>query len=205
MENELRIAAGEAEKCQGVGEVGVEEVEEAEEVQTEVTPEQWEDRWEEEPIIRRKLRKLVPKVRKPVIVKEWFGIGSSSDDSEPESEQWSDVDRKKRNHEKKMKAAQKKQTLKQECATRAMNMFSIGPISVETVEYFRKRGLNFEEAKISALKEFLQYNLNYGTEELDSLTIAETRLSTKGDEIFNVALVDKDDVKEVFVRRAEWQ
>ena len=203
MEKELRMAAGAVDKLSDRGmndlnEASEEVVEEPVDI-----PEHWEERVEEDIVFRSKPIRPVPKIRKPVT--EWFGMGTSSEDSEPDIdlEEWSDVDRKRRNQEKKIKAAKRKHTMKQECATRAMNMFSIGPITIDSVEFFRKKGLNFEESKVAAFKEYLRYNLNYGIEELEVLKVAETRLSTKGDAILNVALENIDDVKEVFVRRAE--
>ena len=146
---------------------------------------------------------MVPKIRKPVIVKEWFGITTSSDDSDIEHKDWSEVDRRKRSNEKKERRKKRKENLKSECATRAAHMCSIGPISIDSVEFFRRKGQNFEVAKVSAFKEFLHYNLNYTEDELLQLKVEETRLSTKGDKILNVALAEEDEIKELFIRKAE--
>ena len=113
------------------------------------------------------------------------------------------MDSWKKAEARKVRTARRKQALKQECATRAASMLSLGPVSLDSVEYFKNKGQNFETAKVSAVKEFLQYNLNYSEEELCQLTVAETRLSTKGDDIINVALSDVDEAREVYVRKAE--
>ena len=203
MENELRIAARklDREDMTASGEER-EAVDDASE-KVDDTPDTWEDRWKEEPVIKNHNRKSTPIVRKPVVVKEWFGIESSSDESDSEQGQWTEVERRKRSKDKKLKMEKRRMRLKRECATRASNMIRIGPISTDSVEYFMKQGQNFEDAKVSAFKEFCQYNLNYSAEELSQMEVAETRLSTKGDNILNIALFDEDGIKELFVRRAE--
>ena len=164
-------------------------------------PECWEERWNNDPALDKMTKKKTPVIRKPPRT-DWFGLNSSSSDSEEEDMDWTEVDRRRKKEEKKRRAKKRKNDLKKECATRAANMFSIGPISVNTVEFFMKKGLNFEEAKVGALKEFLNYNLNYDEDELEQLKVAETRLSKKGDDFLNVALVEQDDVRELYGRKA---
>ena len=164
------------------------------------TPESWEDRWNEDPALSRILKKKTPTIRKPPRT-NWFGLDTSSD-SEAEDEDWTEVDRSRKRKEKRQRAKKRKTDLKKECAMRAANMFSLGPISCNTVEFFMKKGLNFEDAKVEAFKEFLNYNLNYEEEELVMLKVAETRMSKRGDNFLNVALVDQDDVRELYVRKS---
>ena len=169
----------------------------------EPVPNCWDDDVDDLPSSRNFVRKPAPPVRRPAIVKNWFGLDSTTDESEPGSEEWSSVDRVRKSKERKMRAARKKEEKKRECALRASHMVSIGPISLGSINYFRKQGENFEDAKKSATKEFMKYNLNYSDDDLVDVMIAETRLSTRGDDIVNVAFVNEVDVKELYVRKAE--
>ena len=168
-----------------------------------VLPENWEDRLTESPAWRKLRQKKTtpPPIRKPPIL-DWFGF-DTTDESEPENEEWSAVERKKKGIERRQRAAKRKEKIKRESALRASHMVSIGPISLGSVEYFRQNGETFENAKKAAVKEFMKYNLDYSDEELDNLRIAETRISTKGDDIVNVALEDEEEVKGLYSRKAE--
>ena len=143
------------------------------------------------------------KVRRPPKITRWLGIESNTDDSEEENNtEWNIVDQRKANEEKRKRAKSKKDDLQKECAQRAANMASIGPISSRSVNYFRKDGVEYEAAKIMAVKEFLAYNLGYEEEELRNLQIMETRMSQKGD-IINVAMAKEEDIREFYIRKAE--
>ena len=131
----------------------------------EETPEVWDDRWTEEipeiqSVWQGGKKRVIPPIRKPAIVKNWFGLQSSSDDSDTDTETegngWSAVDRKRRGEERRRRTAEKRDALKKECAGRAANMFSIGPITYGSIDYFYREGQTFNEAKISAVKEFFQ-------------------------------------------------
>ena len=174
------------------------------------TPEHWEERevvlesdWQ---FSKDRLAKPKTKVRRPLQITSWFGddsnIDTSEDDSTEEAE-WSNVERKKRNLLKKKKAHMKKEQKKREVATKAAHMASLGPITLQSVQYFQHDGSTFEQAKVLAVCEFLQYNLGYTREDLDAIDIVETRLSTKADEFINIALASEDDIRELYVRQAE--
>ena len=110
---------------------------------------------------------------------------------------------KEKNKDRKKKANKKKELLKREVATKAAHMASLGPISIQSVQYFQTEGRSFEAEKVLAVKEYLQYNLRYSKSELDDLNILETKLSTKGDDFINVAMASEDDIRELYVRKAE--
>ena len=54
-----------------------------------------------------------------------------------------------------------------------------------------------------ALKELLRKNLGYNEMELEELSVRETKFTTKGDDVLNVAFENLEDVKELHVRKAE--
>ena len=163
------------------------------------TPDSWEDRWWAPSISKAK----VNVVRKPVTTQDWFGFDSTSDESDEDTSEWTSVDRKKKEEERRRRATIKKDNLKKEVASRAANMISMGPVSWDSVCFFKNRGETLEEAKKSATKEFLRYNLNYDWDELNELVISETRMSTRGDAIINIAFENESDIRELYSRKAE--
>ena len=171
--------------------------------QEEQTPENWEDRIPSTPSIWKEKRDRPLPIRKPVSIDNWFGLESCTEDSDSDSSEWNKVERRDKAEEKKKKQSMKKQDKMRDCASRAARMVSIGPISMKNVDYFRSRTVGFEEAKCIAIKEFLQYNLGYDTEDLRDLRIMDTRMSTRGDDIMNVALATEEDTREIYMRKAE--
>ena len=67
-------------------------------------------------ISRKFVNKDVPPVRRPISVKNWFGLDSTTDDSEPEYGEWNSVDRRKKSKERKLRADRKKEEKKKEVA-----------------------------------------------------------------------------------------
>ena len=170
------------------------------------TPEAWEERIDEEPTLMDKLmRRKETKIRKPMVIKEWFGDDStdSSDDSEAEYTGWNMVERKKKVEEKKKRQRKRKEERKHNCAVRAASMVSLGPVSIASIEFFMRDNKTFEEAKVCAVKELLKFDLNYDEEELKELQIMETRISKRGDNIINVAFANEEEVRGIFMKKAE--
>ena len=130
-------------------------------------------------------------------------MDSTTEESEEDKEDWSDVMRKRKSEEKRRMRKKRRENRKTECSTKAANMASLGPISWDSINYFRKAGRSPETAKTLAVKEFLQYNLNYTVEELEELDIVETRVSTKGDGIVNIAMSSEESIRELYIRKAE--
>ena len=60
------------------------------------TPDIWEDRLMEEPLLKNTKRKTTPTIRRPAVEKEWFGLVTSTDESEEEKGNWTEVERKKK-------------------------------------------------------------------------------------------------------------
>ena len=215
MQRELEDAAAEAEepkKIRSSKEKEKDPEKEKEKVEEREVPEQWDDweEWREVEEIRKPARGMErprTKIRKPVIIKSWFGEdSSSSEDFESGSEgEWSEVERKKKGEEKRRRAKRKREMKKKECAMRAKNMVGVGPILQEAIENRMDEGASFEGAKILAVKDFLFDNLGYNKEELDKLDIVETKIASKGENVINIAMTEHDDIKELFMRKAESQ
>ena len=167
-------------------------------------PDTWEDR-SQSPFQKQKPQAKTKVRRPPPVITKWFGSDSTSEeeDESGEEESWIGIDRKKKNEEKRRKAARRKEMKKREVATKAAHMASLGPISIQSVQYFQQDGTSFEDAKKLAVREFLQYNMGYSDSDLEEVHILETRLSAKSDDFINVALATEDEIRELYVRKAE--
>ena len=66
-----------------------------------------------------------------------------------------------------------------------------------------KKGHKFEQAKIAAVRNYLQFYLKFEDEELDNMDIKETMTAAKGDDTLYVAFQNKGDIREVHLRMAE--
>ena len=156
-----------------------------------------------EDLVRKK--KKTPLVRKPIIAKQWFCEEYSESDSDSsqgeEPNQWTEIERKKRNLIKKKEQKQKLIQRKENIATRMKHMVGVGPIPQESISHFEKTTKNPNEARIEAIKEYLRYYLKYDTEELNDLNFMETKRAAKDDVIY-FALSDQSDIREIYFRRA---
>ena len=142
-------------------------------------------------------------------VDHWFGDcvsdtdDSSEEDEEDVTEDWERVERKKRNQLKRRRAALKKQKKKEEIAGKAQRMVGLGPIYDKDISKHIADTKDYNEAKIWAIKEHLAINYKYNQEELDNICIAETKRSSKGDNIIYLAMTSKSDIRDIYARKAE--
>ena len=148
------------------------------------------------------------KVRKPVALKNWFGtktedLSESSDSSQEEGDKfkWKEVDREKANLRKRKEKLQKMKDKKREICTRMQYMTGIGPIEEDSIKFYAAKGMDDEEARKAAVREYLRYFLSYNKEEIDDLEIIETKRANK-DKIVYCAFNKKEDVKLIHSRRA---
>ena len=180
-----------------------------EEEREERVPDCWEE--EEDRLTNSQLERPAarkPKVRKPVTITQWFGEDSSSEESTDSTDSelnspWQDVNRKRKNEEKRKRLKRKRKEKMERCSLKASHMVGVGPVTMESVEGYLNKGMSFEKAKVIALKDFLAENLGYIQDELDVLSVQETKFSKPGENILYVALSEKEQVKELHVRRAE--
>ena len=163
------------------------------------------DRWDEK-LTPNIPKKTIAKVRKPLKIMKWFGFDSESDNTDDsDSTEWTEVDRKTKQEEKRKRQRKKKKDLEEATATRAASMIGIGPVNLNRLDENRKANMDFETSKIKIVKDILAEELDYDPEELEELDIVETKLSTKGDGMIYVALPNKDQLREIHVRKAELQ
>ena len=142
-------------------------------------------------------------------LKNWFcdsedeeDISSEEDTTEGE-EDWEEVDRKERNVKRKERRRLKKERLKAETSQKASKIVGIGPITRRSVDHFDKELKNFEKAKMAVLREFLQFYLNYDSDEIDDMGIEATQLAK--DDILYIVIDDQSNIRELFGRIAQVQ
>ena len=91
-------------------------------------------------------------------VKHWFGEDSDSSEDEIEeekekSENWNKVDRQRKSIERKEKAGEKKKKKKEEVLEKVKHMVGIGPIDIETIDYYIKEEKgDFEKTKKAVIR-----------------------------------------------------
>ena len=148
------------------------------------------------------------KVKKAV--RHWFGDDSDSEEDsakeDDDHDEWNVVDRQKKNEIKKRRLNAKKMKKKEEVLEKVNHMVGISPIENEIIEYhMEKKHGDYEMAKIAAIKEHLSRFYKYNTSELDAVKIVETKFNKKvdGDNILYFATEDKQDIVDLYVRKAE--
>ena len=114
-------------------------------------------------------------------LRRWFGNETSDEESDNNlgEEEWNEVDRVK----KKKKREEAKKKTERQTLSKGNQILGFGPIGFEFVEYNMEKGENFEQAKVSAIKEYLGHFLGYEEDELAKISIAETQMSGKGDDV----------------------
>ena len=79
----------------------------------------------------------------------------------------------------------------------------LDPILKNSIKHFEKQTGNFEEAKLAAAKEFLQFYLNYDEEELTELDIQSTQLAK--DDLLYIVIPEQSNIRELYGRIAQSQ
>ena len=141
-------------------------------------------------------------------LRKWFGDTSDEESEEEEKEvdgNWSEVKRKEKNEEKKRKRIKTRKEKIRKVTDKARHILGIGPILPESLIYHQKRCKNFNDAKLEAVKEFLQHYLKFDTDKIENLSINETQMSAKSDGIIYVAFDDISNIKDIHARIAEVQ
>ena len=135
-------------------------------------------------------------------LRNWFGDTESEEsEEEKDNEDWNLVDRKRKNQEKKEKAEMRKKKNRIKTTAKARNIVGAGPMKKSSVEYFQRKGLDFEQAKREVVNEFLKFYLQYEEEDIEDLKIVDTQLA-KNDDVIYIAFEDIEDVKEIHARVA---
>ena len=178
----------------------------AEKVNTTVvkeTPTNWFDLAESHPASGK--NQGATKVRTAPKISTWFG-DEPSEESDSSCDEWDGkIDRIKQNKEKKARSMRKKKHLQGNTATKAAHIIGIGPIKLQSIEYYNTPSVSYHEAKILAVKEYLAHYLKYDEQELSELSIADTKVSANKDDFIYVVMANQDDIRNIYRRKAECQ
>ena len=106
----------------------------------------------------------------------WFGYeDAETDESTDEDEtrngddSWNKVDRMEMKRRKKQEKKERQRKTKLETNRRAASMIGNGPVTESDVSRRMTRGVNYEEAKVRTVKDFLGEQLEYDQWELNNL------------------------------------
>ena len=91
--------------------------------------------------------KQIPKVRKPIEIKSWFGETTEDETESETNDEWTEVERKQKNQERRRRTKRMRKEKEMKCATKAARMFGIGPIKMKDVLENMSREVNFEKPK----------------------------------------------------------
>ena len=136
--------------------------------------------------------------------RKWFAeISSESSESDSNDEEWGKVNRVDKNKEKKNRLKKHKQKKEIDVYKKANHMIGIGPVTKQSIEYHMEKTNNYDDAKEHAVREFLEYYLKFSEDELDEMTIVETKIATGVDNIIYIAMDDAEHIKNIHRRKAE--
>ena len=117
-------------------------------------------------------RKKMTKVRKPLIIKNWFAdepesSDVSSDSMDDTTEVWSEVEQKRRNRQKTKQRKLKKERKIEELSKKMKHIVGIGPIVQASIEHFEEETNDKAEARRLAANEYLKYYLLFNDNEIN--------------------------------------
>ena len=149
-------------------------------------------------------KKSKSKIRKPIEVKDWFGMDSSESESSSQDEEeseWSEVDRKARNRKKlNEKKIRRKEKIGQ-IVRRMKQMIGLGPIPKATRDFLENKSKDKKVALSMCVKEYLKYYLDFKDDELEKIDIVDSKLAANDDVIY-VALGHEEQIREIYRRKA---
>ena len=134
-------------------------MENEEERREEDVPESWERLIEPE-----KFEKTKQKIRKPIVIKNWFADETSEEDTSSGSEddaQWQEVDREKKRKRRQQMRKEKLKKRMAEVAGKARMMIGIGKITKRTLTTLEEELGCRKKAEKKAVENFLQESLDF--------------------------------------------
>ena len=82
------------------------------------------------------------------------------------------------------------------------HLIGIGPVTKHSIEYFFKKTNDQRSAQIMAAKEYSKHFQDFNEEELKEIKIEDTKKAAK-DDVLYIALANKEQVHEIYYRRAQ--
>ena len=105
------------------------------------------------------------------------------------------VSRELENAKKKKDKKERIRRIKEETATKAANIVGLHPVTQKSINKFNVETENYSDAKIEAAREYLVNLLGFNNEELDTFSITDTQVSSKGDDVLYIAVDDQDIIR----------
>ena len=138
-------------------------------------------------------------------------LGDSHDLHDQEDWAWSDsdeqwpntVDRREKNMEKKRKAKLHKAEVEKRVFAKARCIIGLGPIYTESIDHFYEIVCEYDEGKKMAAQEYLRVHLRFDETEIEEMTISDTQISAKGENILYVVMPDERHIRDVCARFAQ--
>ena len=167
-------------------------------------PDDWTERISP---IKKQPRKLIHRDFSNQDFRFGFGNDVSTDDSSGDDDNlnWNTVTRTEKMEEKKKRQRDRKLQMQSDTATKARNMIGLGPIPLEAVRGAMRHSRDLERGKRIAFKDHLAAQYDFSDEELRTMIITETKMSGNGDEVIYAAFENHEDVREIYIRQAEYR
>ena len=135
-------------------------------------------------------------------LRKWFGDKSSeTSETSDDTTGWEELDRTKANKIKRKRAKEARKIKEEQTLNKAAHILGIGPISEDQRMKHKNNKNDTKKATIDAVKDFLEKNLAFNSEELENLSITEVQDGK--DEIIYVAFDNIDNIKEIIIRVSE--
>ena len=131
-----------------------------------------------------------------------FGLDTdSSSSSDTNEEEYDTIDRKAKNLEKKRKTQLRRKWTRTETMRKANLIVGIGHVEQEDIVRQRTNSRDYNEAKKKAAIHYLRTKLMYNDEEVEKTVIKDTQMAN--DDTMYVAMTKNEDIREVYIRKAE--
>ena len=114
-------------------------------------------------------------------------------------------DKIEREKKKKLQRYRRRKQLEERTANKGRHMLGLGPIRRQSIGYFQDAKVDFPEAKIMAVNEFLMEFLQISEDEMQDFTILDTMISKKEEDLIYVTFRDHSSIRDIHRRVAELQ
>ena len=86
---------------------------------------------------------MYQKVRKPPMIKDWFGFETETSSEDTDENEWQEVDRKKRGEVKRKQKRKKRKEIEKMTATKAAHIVGIGPVNKGQLDKHLKEWITY--------------------------------------------------------------
>ena len=117
---------------------------------------------------------------------------------------WEGTSEKKDNEKrKKVERYRRKKAMQAKTAGKARHILGLGPIRLDSINYFFEATADWDLAKKLAVNEYLEEYLQFNVEEIKDFDVVETLIAKSDDSILYVTFTEIESIKEIHKRAAE--